>query len=456
MNVLQRHDRVPGERAEHQHAAARREAISGVARVAPSRSPARSAARRVALQERDRRSSVARREDAEVAGVRVGVADDGERVDGGHDQHGRGEDRGRQPRRSGASAATPAAERQRDGGRERVEIADLEAAEHGEEHARGEQPGGDAERAGAGQRGRSRACTAAGRRRRRRRDARSPRPPPAALHHDRRRDRGAPKIRAGTSSLPSSAPRSPPVPTSRAGPGGPGTFSRMRVRPRRAEPREAVVAERRAQRAAVARAERVRLLAPGRRAHDREPAQPHRQRDATPPQREPRRSAAAGRRDEQDDQRRYRHQRLEELDVERRARSPRPRRPSPTPRRCAPSGQARRRRAARARSRARPSCRCAPSARRRAARPARAADASPAVRPHSIRAEHEHQRDARGARRAPRASAARCVPKPSSFVAATCGHSDGAGLSIATLPPGSSAPNRKSCHDVPMLRTAAS
>ena len=48
------------------------------------------------------------------------------------------------------------------------------------------------------------------------------------------------------------------------------------------------------------------------------------------------------------------------------------------------------------------------------------------------------------------------VVNPSSFVLATCGHSPSGGLSIATVPPGSSAPNRNACQDWPMLRTAAS
>jgi len=86
------------------------------------------------------------REDAEMAGVRVGVADDGERVDRRHDQHRGGEDHHRQPREAG-QRGHPAPERERDRGRERVEVADLQAAEDGEERTRGDEPGRHTERA---------------------------------------------------------------------------------------------------------------------------------------------------------------------------------------------------------------------------------------------------------------------------------------------------------------------
>ena len=45
---------------------------------------------------------------------------------------------------------------------------------------------------------------------------------------------------------------------------------------------------------------------------------------------------------------------------------------------------------------------------------------------------------------------------PSSLVEATWSHRSTGGLSIATRRPGSNAPTRNACHDVPMLRTAAS
>jgi hypothetical protein len=46
--------------------------------------------------------------------------------------------------------------------------------------------------------------------------------------------------------------------------------------------------------------------------------------------------------------------------------------------------------------------------------------------------------------------------KPNSLVLATCSQSSTGGLSTATEAPGSKAPNRKPCHEAPMLRTAAS
>ena len=48
------------------------------------------------------------------------------------------------------------------------------------------------------------------------------------------------------------------------------------------------------------------------------------------------------------------------------------------------------------------------------------------------------------------------VLNPSSFTLMTCSHRSTGGLSIDTLPPGSNAPKKKLCHDVAMLRTAAS
>ncbi len=45
---------------------------------------------------------------------------------------------------------------------------------------------------------------------------------------------------------------------------------------------------------------------------------------------------------------------------------------------------------------------------------------------------------------------------PNSFTLATCSHRSTGGLSIDTLPPGSNAPKKKLCHEMPMLRTAAS
>lgn len=47
-------------------------------------------------------------------------------------------------------------------------------------------------------------------------------------------------------------------------------------------------------------------------------------------------------------------------------------------------------------------------------------------------------------------------PNPRMRVAATCSHRSTGGLSIETVPLGSSAPKKKSCQEVPMLRTAAS
>ena len=48
------------------------------------------------------------------------------------------------------------------------------------------------------------------------------------------------------------------------------------------------------------------------------------------------------------------------------------------------------------------------------------------------------------------------VEEPNAFTLATCSHRSTGGLSIETLPPGSSAPRKKLCHDWAMLRTAAS
>jgi cell division septation protein DedD len=47
-------------------------------------------------------------------------------------------------------------------------------------------------------------------------------------------------------------------------------------------------------------------------------------------------------------------------------------------------------------------------------------------------------------------------PKPRSLVLASCSHRSSGGLSIASRAEGSKAPTRNACHDVPMLRTAAS
>ena len=59
----------------------------------------------------------------------------------------------------------------------------------------------------------------------------------------------------------------------------------------------------------------------------------------------------------------------------------------------------------------------------------------------------------------PPSASGRCSPtrlNPSTFVAATCSHRSSGGLSIETVPLGSSAPKKKSCQELPMLRTAAS
>ena len=45
---------------------------------------------------------------------------------------------------------------------------------------------------------------------------------------------------------------------------------------------------------------------------------------------------------------------------------------------------------------------------------------------------------------------------PSSFTLATCSQRSAGGLSIEVCPPGSNAPKKNACHDVAMLRTAAS